>query len=60
MLAIMYMLKKQEKVEPATVFLSSFLRIAPEIEVKYFRRGRTKQPYVVPIATKKKIGMSVR
>jgi len=57
---LLFLLKKRFKTTSNDVFLASMLKIAPEVILKHYRRGSTKQIYVKPATNKQKIGLSVR
>lgn len=59
-LQLLMELKKREGVEPTILLTTALLRIAPEIQLKYFRRGRKLQPYVVGLTATKKVSFAVR
>jgi len=60
MLTLLLEIKRREGVEPMLLLTVALLRIAPEIQLKYFRRGRKLQPYVVGLSASKKITWGIK
>lgn len=52
----MQLLKRRQGVAPSTILLGTFLRLAPEVQLK----GGSKRPYVAPVPEAKKLTLAVR
>ena len=57
---VLYELKNEFYIPSNEVFLASMLRMTPEIDIKYIRRGSVKQPYVKSLFSHKKVAIATK